>query len=91
MRIDQINNIYETYKKQSVSGAKPIAKTQKKDQVELSETAKDFQRVYKLLNATPDIREDKVNEIKDRISSGTYSVKAEEVTDKILSHLDLKG
>ena len=91
MRVDQINNIYETYKKQEISKAKPVVKTQKKDEVEFSSTAKDFQTIYKLLSTTPDIREDKVSDIKTKINSGTYNVKAGEVADKILSSLDLKG
>ncbi len=91
MRIDHINNIYETYKKQSLSSTKPVTKMQKKDEVELSGTARDFQAVYKVLSTTPSIREDKVNEIKEKISSGTYNVSSEEVADKILSSLDLKG
>ena len=91
MRIDQVNNIYETYKKQSIAQVKPPTKTQKKDEVALSKTAKDFQAVYKLLNATPDIRQDKVDDIKEKINAGNYNVKAEEVAEKILARLDLKG
>ncbi|MDF2595972.1 MAG: flagellar biosynthesis anti-sigma factor protein FlgM [Clostridia bacterium] len=91
MRIDHINKIYETYKEQAISKTKQVSKVQKKDEVALSKTAKDFQAVYKLLSTTPDIREDKVNEIKEKIKSGNYNVSAEEVADKILSHLDIKG
>lgn len=91
MRIDKINNIYETYKKQSISKAQSVTKTSKKDEVALSEVAKDFQSVYKLLVATPDIREDKVNAVKEKINSGTYNVKTEEVAEKILSSFDIKG
>ena len=91
MRIDSIIKIHDTYKKQSTSPAKPTAKVSQKDELELSGTAKDFQAVYRLLNASPSIRTDKVNEIKEKIESGTYNVKAEEVAEKILSQLDLKG
>lgn len=91
MRIDSIKNIYETYKKQSISPNKAVSKTSKKDEVELSSVAKDFQAVYKLLQQTPDIRAEKVDDLKAKINSGNYNVKAEEVADKILSHLDLKG
>ena len=91
MRIDQINSIYKTYKKQSTTKVQPVTKVGKKDEVELSSVAKDFQSVHKVLSTTPDIREDKVNDIKERMQSGTYTVKAEEVAAKILSHLDLKG
>ncbi len=91
MRIDQINNIYETYKKQSVSKVQPAAKVQKKDEVALSAAAKDFQSVYKLLSTVPDVRQDKVSELQERLNSGNYNVKAEEVADKILSSFDIKG
>ncbi|MDF2878741.1 MAG: flagellar biosynthesis anti-sigma factor protein FlgM [Clostridia bacterium] len=91
MRIDHVNNIYETYKKQSLPKIKEPTKVQKKDEVALSETAKDFQVAYKLLNTTPDIRQDKVNEIKAKIKSGTYNVSAEEVADKILSSIEIEG
>lgn len=91
MRIDHINKIYETYKEQAISRTKQVSKVQKKDEVALSKTAKDFQTVHKLLSTTPDIREDKVNEIKEKMKSGSYNVSAAEVADKILSHLDIKG
>lgn len=91
MRIDKISNIYESYKKQAASKNQAAAKVNKKDEVALSGTAKDFQTVYKLLNNTPDVREDKVNAVREQIQSGTYNVRAEEVADKILSRVDLKG
>jgi len=91
MRIDQINNIHETYKTQTTSKIQPVSKVGRKDEVALSSVAKDFQAAYKLLSTTPDIREDKVDDIKERIRSGSYTVNAEEVADKILSSLDLKG
>lgn len=91
MRIDHVNNIYEIYKKQSLSKIKEPAKVQKKDEVALSVMARDFQTAQKVLSTTPDIREDKVNEIKAKIKSGTYNVSAEEVADKILSSIEIEG
>lgn len=91
MRIDAIHKIYETYKANGVSNAKKVNKTAGKDEVALSDTAKDFQTIYKALTEVPDVREDKVQAIKQQMASGTYNVKASEVADKILSKIDLKG
>lgn len=57
---------------------------QHKDQLELSEVAKDFQVALKAFRNLPEIREDKVNAIKEKMKQGTYQVSGKEVADKIL-------
>ncbi|MBU3803401.1 MAG: flagellar biosynthesis anti-sigma factor FlgM [Candidatus Cellulosilyticum pullistercoris] len=91
MRIDAINRIYDAYKAQSTTASKKLDKTSKKDEVEFSSRAKDFTNMTKLLSDVPDVRTDKVEEIKNRMSSGNYNVKAEEVAEKILSQFDVRG
>ncbi|WP_180270797.1 flagellar biosynthesis anti-sigma factor FlgM [Sporanaerobium hydrogeniformans] len=91
MRIDKLAGIYETYNKQMVSKYKAVTKTNKKDEVDLSGTAKDYQAAYKALSNVPDIRQDKVKALKEQIASGTYDVGAKEVAEKILSSFDIKG
>lgn len=91
MRIDAINKIYETYKANGVSNSKKVNKSASRDEVALSDTAKDFQTVYKALANVPDVREDKVNIIKEQMASGTYNVKASEVAEKMLSRFDIRG
>lgn len=56
------------------------------DQFTLSKEARDFQSIYKAMNQTPDIREEKVSKIKAQIESGTYSVSSQEIANKILSN-----
>lgn len=58
--------------------------SQKKDQLELSEKARDFQVAMKAFQKLPDVREDKVNQYKEQIRSGTYKVSGKEVLDKII-------
>jgi flagellar biosynthesis anti-sigma factor FlgM len=41
-------------------------------------------RALEVANAAPDVRADKVNDAKQRIAQGTYSVKAEVVARGIL-------
>jgi len=91
MRIDAINRIYDSYKAQRVTASKKTDKTSSKDEVALSSEAKEFANMSKLLSEVPDVRIDKVEEIKNRMSSGNYNVKSEEVAEKILSQFNVRG
>jgi negative regulator of flagellin synthesis FlgM len=55
-----------------------------KDEVALSQKAKDIETIREILRKTPDVREDKVALIKKKIESGEYSVKGKEVADQML-------
>lgn len=56
----------------------------KKDEVSISDRAKDYQIVMKALKNIPDIRNDKVDEIVKRYDSSTYNVNGNIVADKII-------
>ena len=91
MRIDTVNRIYETYQTQTAANIKKQEKVTSKDEVTFSSEAKKFAEVKKMLSDVPDVRWDKVNEIKERMASGSYNVKAEEVAEKILSQFEARG
>ncbi len=91
MRIDTVNRIYETYQTQTAANIKKQEKVTSKDEVTFSSEAKKFAEVKKMLSDVPDVRWDKVNEIKERMASGNYNVKAEEVAEKILSQFEARG
>ena len=55
-----------------------------KDRVELSQTAKDIQQAKKLLDSIPDIREDKIAQIKQQIEDGTYKIDEVRIAGNIL-------
>jgi flagellar biosynthesis anti-sigma factor FlgM len=67
-------------------GAKPVSggATVATERVDLSAEAKDFQRIRQILDETPDVREGKVRELKDRIESGNYAVDSGKVAAKML-------
>jgi negative regulator of flagellin synthesis FlgM len=67
-------------------GAKPVSggATVATERVNLSAEAKDFQRIRQILDETPDVREEKVRELKDRIESGNYAVDSGKVAAKML-------
>jgi len=55
-----------------------------KDQVTLSESAKNIARLMVEVSNIPDIRADKVEELKNAINSGTYEVRGSEIAGKII-------
>ncbi len=54
------------------------------DRIELSVRSREIQHIDELIRSTPDIREEKVEQIRSAIETGTYNVKAEKIADKIL-------
>ena len=65
----------------------PIEVLSKKDELSISGTAKDFSIAMKAVRQIPDVRQEKVNEIIQKMQRGEYSVKASEVAEKILESL----
>ena len=55
------------------------------EKIELSNDVKDFSQIKKVLDNTPEIREDKVQQLKKQISDGTYNVNGEKVAEKMVS------
>ena len=60
------------------------AASQPAARVELSSRSREMHQALEAANAAPDVRADKVNDAKQRIAQGTYSVKAEVVARGIL-------
>ena len=54
------------------------------DRLELSVRSREISHLEELIQSTPDVREDRVNQIRSAIESGTYNVKAEKVAEKII-------
>ena len=52
--------------------------------VELSPRSREMHQALEAANAAPDMRMDKVNDAKQRIAQGTYSVKADVIARGIL-------
>lgn len=85
MKITQstgITNVLKAYGKTT----KRVAHTNAvaADKVEISELAKEIQSARKAFELLPEIREDKVSEIKKLMASGQYRPSAEDVIDKLL-------
>jgi negative regulator of flagellin synthesis FlgM len=89
MRIDAYNQISQLYSQSTKVKAKSAQKTSERDQFQMSDSAKAYQASKKAVNEAPDVRADKVAELKNRIQSGTYDVSSEAFAEKILSNYDV--
>lgn len=63
------------------------AGTSSADRVELSSNSKDAQKIAEILNATPDVRIDKVTALKEQVERGEYRVDSLQVADKLIHSL----
>ena len=82
-KIPKIFNKQKSYRVQE----KPVSISSGKDELSISGAGKDFQTVLKTLRDVPEIREDKVKELKDKISSGTYNPSGKQIADKIVDSI----
>ncbi len=86
MNINRINQVYQVYKN---SGAKKVDKASGvsagKDVVNISNEAKDFQTALQSAMKAEDVREDLVNDIKQKMDAGEYEVNTDDLVDKIMN------
>ena len=55
------------------------------EKVDLSTKAKDIQQAKNAVNQLPDVREEKVQEVKTQVDKGTYKVDAGKIADKMVN------
>lgn len=78
-----VNQVQDKDKVETTSD-QPEKQQVKADTVELSDMGKRVQEANKQLENIPDIREDKVAQLKEQVENGTYEVDAEKVADKMI-------
>lgn len=81
MRINSINKAY----------GKTVSKVNKKekagmktDKIEISDEAKDFQVAMKAFSELPEVREERVDELKKQVQSGNYKPSAKDIATKMM-------
>lgn len=85
MRIDAYNAISQTYGAKGKYKTGAAAKTSSTDKVEISDFGRELQVAKQAVAAAPDVREDRVSELKSRIQNGTYNVSGESFAEKLLA------
>ena len=78
-----VNNIDDKQKTEKTpeKAENTAAKT---DTVNISDAAKEIQEVRKELDNIPEVRAEKVEQLKNQIENGTYEIKSEEIAEKML-------
>ncbi|HIH96840.1 MAG TPA: flagellar biosynthesis anti-sigma factor FlgM [Thermoplasmata archaeon] len=56
----------------------------KSDTVSITKKSKEFQKAMEVYSKLPDVREEKVEDAKERIEKGTYKVSSHEIAEKIV-------
>ena len=84
MRIDAFNKVSQLYKANNIKETAKSKRAGFSDTLEISQAGKDYQIAKQAIAHTADVREDKVNEIKQRMEAGTYEVSIDAVADKLV-------
>ena len=86
MRIDaynQVAQIYKTNKTSKVTTASSVANA--RDEVQISSFGRDYQIAKQAVQEASDIRNDKVAELKAKVSAGNYHVDNGDFASKLLA------
>jgi negative regulator of flagellin synthesis FlgM len=71
----------------SIKSQTDTSSTGRAEHIAISSKAKDIQKATEAVNASPDIRIEKVNQIKEQIANGTYTVSNDQIAEKILENI----
>ena len=84
MRIDAYNQISQLYQTQQSVKMDKQTKSQSRDQIQISQKARDHQVAKQAVMEAPDVRADLVASIKARMDAGTYEVSNEDFAQALI-------
>ena len=87
----QIQQVLKSYQKTVAKTEKSEPAAMAQDKIEISDAAKDAQVAMKAFNDVPEVRQDKIDELKSQIQSGQYKPSTEAVADKLLESIRQKN
>lgn len=76
-------------KNAAASGMSSAGVVRQPDAVTISDSARSIAAATKAVSAAPDVREDRVNEIKAAIAAGTYTVDSRRLASKLITSLGI--
>ena len=85
VNVDAYVNQVQEKDKADAASEQPEKQQAKADTVVLSDTAKAVQEAKTQLDSIPDVREDKVAELREQIENGTYEVDSEKLAHKMIT------
>lgn len=84
MRIEAYNQVTQIYNSSRAAKAKSADSIKKRDEVQISRAGRDYQVAKQAVAEAPDIREDRVIQVRKRMADGTYKVDNREFAAKLL-------
>ena len=79
-----MNQVHDKNKAGAPAEDKPEKTAIKSDTVVISDAAKRIQEARKQLDEIPDVREDKVSQLRSQIQNGTYEINADKIAGKMI-------
>lgn len=73
------------------SGRSSSASGSADEKIVVSDLGKEVARIHEQLKKTPDVRVEKVQELKEKIDDGTYYVGSDQIAQKILEDIISRG
>lgn len=85
MRIGSINQVSQLYQTSSTTKKKNVSFESQLDAVSISSTGKDYQVAKNALLKVSDVRQDKVDALKQSIQSGSYEVDSDDFAAHLMA------
>ncbi|MGM9571849.1 MAG: flagellar biosynthesis anti-sigma factor FlgM [bacterium] len=90
--LNNINKVAEVYGESlKIKRTPKMEKISRVDEATFSSKGSLIQKAMQELNKLPDIREDRVAEVQNKLKTGSYNISAEEIVNKLSLGLDIKG
>lgn len=67
-----------------INSAKPFSAEQRVDQVNVSSTGKEVSKLVERAKQLPDVRQERVDQLRQLVQSGNYDVSSKRIADAIL-------
>lgn len=87
MKVNKTDNIMKVYNNMSSNKVNANKNKLEKDNINLSERAKDYQFAMEKIKEVPDIRIDKVKDLKEKVQSGNYNVEGKKIVEKMFENI----
>lgn len=84
MRIEAYNQVQQMYQAKQVKKTQQSASVSRTDQLQISSLGKDIQTAKAAVAAAPDVRAERIAELKAQVQDGSYKVSAEMFAEKLM-------
>lgn len=88
MKINKTENILGVFLGRRTNKIDKHKSSNKEDKLEVSDTAKDFIAAMEKYKKLPEVRREKVEELKEKVKSGTYYVDGKRIAEKMMEKID---